>query len=164
MTKLEFYRSACVREVNLVARYIAKKSDYPMKNGGRNHCGFLYTLEGTETYRFADRTLDTPPHSITFIPRGEVYSIDFCEERGAVIAFDFELADAPQIRPFCVRLSKDNPLRALFSDAETKWLLKKPETEADLKAIFYKILSSLIRSELYYASGENRMKIAAAFA
>jgi AraC-like DNA-binding protein len=164
MTRLEFYRSACVREVNLVTRYIAKKQDYPMKNGGRNHCGFLYTLEGTETYRFSDKTLDTPPHSITFIPRGEVYSIDFCEEQSVVIAFDFELVDAPQIRPFCVRLSKDNPLRTLFSDAETRWLLKKPECETDAKSAFYKIVSYLIKNELYYASGENRMKIAEAIA
>lgn len=164
MTRLEFLRSLCIREVNLIMRYIVQKEDYPMKNSGRKHCGFLYTLEGTETYRFSDRTIATPPHSLTFIPRGEVYSIDFCEEKSVVITFDFELWEEADIRPFCVKLPKENALRALFADAETKWLLKKPECEADVKSIFYKIVSSLIKNELYYASGENRMKIAEAIA
>lgn len=162
MTKLEFLQSMCIREVNLVTRYTAHRTEYPMKNGGRNHFGFLYTLEGTERYRFFDKTMETPPHSLAFIPRGEKYSIDFCEEKSVVIAFDFELADLPDIRPFCTKLQKDNPIRALFADAEAKWRLRRPESEADLKSLLYKIVSSLIKNEVYYASGENRVKIAEA--
>lgn len=160
MTKLEFLQSMCIREVNLVTRYTAHRTEYPMKNGGRNHFGFLYTLEGTESYNFQDRTLETPPYSLAFIPRGEKYSIDFCEEKSVVIAFDFDLVDAPDIRPFCVKLPKDSPVRALFSDAEAKWLSRRPEGETELKSILYKIVSLLIKNEVYYASGENRMKIA----
>ena len=67
MAKLDFLQSMCVREVNLVTRYIAYKNEYPMKNSGRLHAGFLYTMEGTESYRFFDKTVEATPCSVTFI-------------------------------------------------------------------------------------------------
>ena len=162
MTKLEFLQTMCVREVNLVTQYIAYKNEYPMKNDGRPHAGFLYTIEGTESYRFFDKTVDATPGSVTFIPAAEKYSIDFCEEKSVVIAFDFELAVPLDFRPFSIKLPKDSPVRALFLDAEGRWRTRRPESEAELKSVFYKIVSSLIKNEVYYASGENRLRIAEA--
>ena len=152
----------CVTEVNLVSRYTAYRADYPMKNGGRMHCGLLYTLTGTESYHFLDKTVEAPPGSLLFIPRGERYSIDFCEEKSVVIAFDFELADIRQVRPFCIKLPKESSVRTLFQDAEAKWLSKRPESDSDLKSVLYRIVSALIKNEVYYAGGENRLKIAEA--
>ena len=162
MTRLEFLRTMCVTEVNLVTRYTAYHADYPMKNSGRNRSGFLYTLSGTEIYHFSDRTIETPPGSLLFIPRGEKYSIEFHEEKSVVISFDFELTTSPDIRPFAVKLPKDSAVRSCFSDAETKWLLKRPESESELRSLLYRIVSLLIKNEVYYAGGENRLKIAEA--
>ena len=114
MTKFEFFRTMCVREVNLVTRYTAYRTGYPMKNGGRTHAGFIYTLTGTETYRFSDRAISSPPGTLLYIPRGEKYTIDFHEEKSVVIAFDFELAETGDVRPFCINLSKESSVRTHF--------------------------------------------------
>ena len=162
MTRLAFLRTLCVTEVNLVTRYTAYLADYPMKNGGRNHSGFLDTLTGTESYHFSDRTIETPPGSLIFIPRGEKYTIEFHEEKSVVIAFDFALLTPPDLRPFVVKLPNDSAVKSCFLDAETKWLHKRPECDSELRALLYRIVSLLIKNEVYYAGGENRLKIAEA--
>ena len=147
MSKAEWLEKLCISEVNLVHRYIATAEKYPMKNNGRAHCGFLYTVEGNEIYHFYDGDICVFPNSVTFIPKGEQYSIDFCGERGDVICFDFELADAALLRPFTVSMESDPSAAFSFFDAERKWNSRRRESFPECKACFYKIVSSLVKTE-----------------
>lgn len=122
MTRLEWLQNLCLLEVNLVHKYVAYPKDYPMKNTSvRAHNGFLYTLEGCETYHFKDRDVCAVPNSVVFIPKGELYSIDFSGEKGVVYCFNFELEKPYDMRPFCIKLEGDIALGGYFSDAERKW-------------------------------------------
>ena len=79
-----------------------------------------------------------------------------------MIAFDFALLTPPDLRPFVVKLPNDSAVKSCFLDAETKWLHKRPECDSELRALLYRIVSLLIKNEVYYAGGENRLKIAEA--
>ena len=74
MQTLSFFNRLCLADICFVHNYIAFPENYPMHNTGRRHHGFLYTLQGTETYRFADKTVAAVPHSVLYIPKNE----DFC--------------------------------------------------------------------------------------
>jgi len=70
MQILEFLNNMCISELNFVQTYIAALDKYPLKNKGRRHHGFLYTISGTETYHFHDSKIETPPGSMLYIPKG----------------------------------------------------------------------------------------------
>ncbi len=162
MSNAQWLENLCIHEVNLVNKYTAQKGDYPMKNGGRRHHGFLYTVEGTEMYHFADKTLSAVPESVIYIPKGEKYSIELNDEQSVVIAFDFEMEESAKARPFCIKLGKNPVLKSQFGSAETQWRSKKSESQVECKACFYKIIAALIKNEAYYSSTQNRQKISSA--
>lgn len=85
MPKLEWMQNLRIKEINLVNTYTKYRSDYPMKNKGRKHCGFLYTIEGEETYIFGDRSITATPNTVLFVPRGEKYTIELSGEKSVVI-------------------------------------------------------------------------------
>ena len=75
MQTLSFFNRLCLADICFVHNYIAFPENYPMHNTGRRHHGFLYTLQGTETYHFADKTVAAVPHSVLYIPKNEEYTI-----------------------------------------------------------------------------------------
>ena len=152
---MDFLSNLCLCEISFVNIYEAEKADYPMKNPGRYHCGMLYTLEGSETYRFSDSIVHTQPDSVLIIPKNESYTIDFEGERGRVITIDFEITDATTFRPFLVKLDGTNSVRGIFSDIEKEWKRKAPESASLNKSAFYRIVSLLIRRMNTYRTSAN---------
>ncbi len=59
----------CISEINFANTYVARPADYPMHNAGRRRNGFLYTVSGTETYHFYDKTVAAVPGSVLYIPK-----------------------------------------------------------------------------------------------
>lgn len=162
MTRTEWLENLCVREINLVHNYIAGMSNYPMKNSGRAHNGFLYTIEGHETYHFKDVDVCAFPNSVVFVPKGENYSISFSGERGSVICFDFEAESCEGMRPFSLSADSEPRLASFFLDAEKKWRVRKRESLAECKAYFYSIVSSLMRIEQQSVTSDAYSKISKA--
>ena len=152
----------CISEINFVNTYVAKPDDYPMKRSGRHHCGFLYTVEGTETYHFHDKSIPAVPNSLLFIPKNENYTITLRGEQSIVKVIDFELVSKTLPRPFCISFRKNNTLSSFFSDAEKLWLKKKPGYDIECKACFYKIAAQAIKHENNHLNSENYAKIATA--
>lgn len=159
MTNLDWLLNLSLSEINLVNTYVAEKSDYPMKNNGRRHYGFLYTIEGEETYIFADKIITAVPSSVVCIPKGEEYTIEFKGEKSTVISFDFEIENEVDIRPFIVNIGHNSGLKAAFSDAEYEWRKKAAESYTACKSFFYKILSMLIHHENHYCNTQTYSKI-----
>ena len=159
MRTLEWLQKLYINEINLVNKYVAPNKDYPMKNSGRSHHGFLYTYKGTETYHFKDRTIEAVPDSILYIPKGEKYTIEFKGDVSEVITFDFETKAVGDIRPFCMRLGVDITLRPCFTDAELAWRKKEPDCSAFCKIQFYRVVASMIRHKIFYSSSSTYNKI-----
>jgi AraC-like DNA-binding protein len=133
-----------------------------MENHGRMHNGFLYTVEGTETYHFQSKSIDAAPNSILFIPKGEKYTIDLYGDTSSVIAFDFEIAEKCEGQPFCVKMNKNSAIKSYFIDANNNFKKRKPEALAECKGTFYKIIAELIKKEIYYLNDKTRSKISEA--
>ena len=150
----------CLSEITLVNTFIASKAQYPMKNRGRKHFGMLYTVKGSETFQFRDRTITAIPGSVLFIPKDEQYTIELASDESIVTDIDFELAGEVSFRPFLVKLEKDNEIKNLFWDAEKEWKRKKSGFAAACKGVYYKILSLLIRKENYYLNTDGYERIA----
>ena len=150
----------CINEIPFINTYIEPKSHYPMRNHGRTHCGMLYTIEGSEAYHFADKTITTAPDTILFIPKEAKYTIDFEGENSVVIDLDFEIVGNADFRPFIIKIKKSNEIKELFQEAEKQWKRKKAGFDASCKSTFYKILSLLIRYENYRLNSEGYVKIA----
>ena len=149
----------CINEISFVNTYIASKTQYPMKNRGRSHCGMLYTIEGSEIYHFEDKTIKAIPDSILFIPSGAKYTIELEGERSVVVDVDFEVPEDADFKPFILKITKNNEIKNLFSDIEKAWKRKKPGFNASCKAIFYKIIYMLICQESYTLNSQGYMKI-----
>ena len=152
----------CICDIPLINTYIAMKSDYPMKNKGRYHCGALYTLKGTETYHFSDINISACPDSILIIPKNEEYSIELNDEESIVTTIDFELSTPFDFRPFCIKLNDTNKIKPLFSKALKEYKTKDTSSVLKLKSIFYEILSLLSEHEESYQYSGNYKKIAKA--
>ena len=159
MRILEWLQSLYINEINLVNKYIAPKKDYPMKNHGRSHHGFLYTCKGSEIYHFHDRTIEASPDSILYIPKGEKYTIELKGEVSEVITLDFEVKPMEDIRPFCIQPGVDIALRSCFADAELAWRKKEPDSSAFCKIQFYEAVAAMIRHKLFYSSSATYGKI-----
>ena len=160
MQTMNWLNDLCVSSISFIYTYDVSARNYPMKNNGRRHHGFIYTLQGTETYAFADKTLVAVPDSVIYIPKGATYSITLSGERSTVIAFDFELAlPAPQ-EPFRVKFPENNSVKALFSESEKIWNRQKTDCPAACKSHFYKLCSALIHQKMLYSSSLDAQKIA----
>jgi AraC-like DNA-binding protein len=159
MRTVEWLQNLYINEINLVNKYIAPKKDYPMKNSGRSHHGFLYTCKGSEIYHFHDRTIEALPDSILYIPKGEKYTIELRGEVSQVITVDFEPKTIDDVRPFCMKLGKNTALRPTFVNMETAWRKKEPDHFAVCKSELYKAIAAMIRHKVFYSSSANYNRI-----
>ncbi|MBE6704318.1 MAG: helix-turn-helix transcriptional regulator [Ruminococcaceae bacterium] len=156
---IDFLSNLYVCEIPFVTVYNAEKTDYPMKNNGRYHCGMLYTVNGSEIYRFSDGTVRTQPDSVLVIPKNEEYIIEFEGEKGLVITVDFEIPDDVLFRPFVVKFEKNNAVRRIFSDMEKEWRKKAIDSAVLNKSNLYRIASFLVRRMNTYSTSVNMKKI-----
>lgn len=151
-----------IHKITLVATYVAQADLYPMKNAGRYRHAFIYTDEGTEVYHFKDKTVYAVPHSILYIPKGEQYTIDLIGEQSIAHVFDFEAAFDEPLRPFLIKFSKSNEVKALFQDSEKVWKRQQVGYAALCNANLYKVIHWLIKQECSYLNTHNFSVIAEA--
>lgn len=149
-------------EISAVVRYSDPLSDYPMRNPGRKHCGLIYTLSGRETYHFKKGDIKTQEDTVLIIPKNEVYTIDSLSPQVRVICIDFETVGTPSFEP-CVFSFKEKifPIE-LFVRAERIWKSKRTAYKAETIAVFYQILTILIKNQESFIHPANYMKIAPA--
>ena len=159
MRTLEWLQGLYINEFNLVNRYVVEAKEYPMHNLGRSHHGLLYTQRGTEIYHFEDRTVETTPDSVLYIPKGEIYTIELRGEISDVITIDFECKPMEAKRPFLMQLGSDVTLRSCFSDIEAAWRKKEPDHLAICKSKFYLAIASMIRHKVVYSGSATYNKI-----
>jgi AraC-like DNA-binding protein len=137
-----FLNNLSLHDIAFVYTYTATADKYPMKNKGRFHNGFLYTLIGTETYHFKDHSVQAVPDSVLYIPKGESYKITLDGEKSVVITIDFEIS-GKTTKPFRVDFSEINAIKSCFQDIEMKWERKKTNYKPECKSYFYRIISML---------------------
>lgn len=155
METIDWLNELCISEINFANTYIAAPKIYPIKNKGRRHHGFIYTLEGTETYRFDRKKIVAVPDSLLYIPKNEQYTVTLEGEQSIVLVIDFELAVDTAHGPFYVKFTEKDSIKSFFYDAEKKWNRKNTNYPTDCKALFYKICAEIIkRSELYFTPKE----------
>lgn len=159
MDRIEWLNNLCISEVNAIHQYATNADNYPLRNKGRYHHGLMYALEGTETFTFCDRKIAAEPDSVIYLPKNEKYTFDLIGERGVGITIDFELSSPEPMRPFCIKLEKNNALKADFADTEKSWRRKRPGHEALCKALLYKTVSCLVQQESSYLAPKNYAKI-----
>jgi len=139
MQIMEFLNDLCISELNFVRTYIAASEHYPMKIKGRRHHGFLFTVNGTETYHFSDRSITAPPGSVLDIPRGESYATTLSGDESVVVVVDFELF-SEGCRPFLISFTEQNSIKSCFTRIETEWRRTDCAHLPECKSIFYRIV------------------------
>ncbi len=160
MQTINWLNGLCVSEINFVNAHTAPAKVYPMRNKGRRHHGFIYTIKGPETYTFDDVEIVSAPDSVLYIPKDAQYNMKLEGDESNVIFIDFELAcDAPH-PPFLVKFSETDTIKNLFSDAEKAWTRKTAGSPAACKALFFKICESLIKKKESYLCSDGYAKIA----
>ncbi len=158
MDRVSFLANLSVSEINFVHTYVEPKENYPFKNQGRRHNGFIYTVEGTETYNFEDKSISTPPGSVLYIPKGEKYTIDLTGNKSIAICLDFESSDTPT-RPFCIKFPKEKNIESIFGDMEKLWFKNNAESISMIKSHLFRMLALMIRRENTYSNSKNYDKI-----
>ena len=160
---VKWLNDLCIFEVTLATSCIEDGANYPVKNDNRRQSGFVYTVEGTEIYRYRDKTIRVEPGSVLYMPKGEKYTIELEKgEKNVAIVIDCEVMSENIGRPFCVNMHKASDIKSLFLECEKTWMRNKPDSKAQCKSIFYKIVSSVIKQEVYYSSTQNYKKISPA--
>lgn len=139
-----FLNNLMLSDLAFAYTYVAASDKYPMRNKGRSHNGLLYTIKGTETYHFRDRSIEAVPGSVLYIPKGEQYTITLQGEESVVITVDFEIDGTPA-RPFRTDFSENNTIKSYFQDLEMMWERKKSYYLPECKSHFYKIIATLSR-------------------
>lgn len=162
MHRIDWLNNLCISEVNGIHLYISSAKNYPMRNKGRYHHGLAYTMEGTETLTFYDKKIAAVPDSVVYLPKGEKYTIDLIGDHWTGITLDFEIISSEPIRPFCIKLGKNNTLKTNFADAEKAWKRKRPDHNVLCKALLYTTFSHMIQQEINYLTHESYGKIAEA--
>ncbi len=163
MQTLSFFNRLCLADICFVHNYIAFPENYPMHNTGRRHHGFLYTLQGTETYHFADKTVAAVPHSVLYIPKNEEYTIAFFDQKSDVYTVDFEMAaETEPARPFLVKLPASNPVASLFAKMAATYDKRTDKGILACKSLFYQILEHTAEAERLFLPSEKYVKIAQA--
>lgn len=156
----EWLNNLCIFEVTLATTCVENAENYPVKNDNRRQSGFVYTVEGVEIYRYKDKTIRAEPDSVIYMPKGESYTIELeSGEKNIAIVVDCEIASGDLGRPFCVNMRKTSDIKSLFDDTEKVWMRNKADSKAQCKSLFYKIVSAVIKQEVYYSSSQNYKKI-----
>ena len=148
--------------IGSVICYRADRSNYPMDNWGRHMCGMIYTVEGTEIYHFASGDRAAAPGTVLFIPKGEVYTIDFEGETSVAYVINFELSSAPAFEPTLLRLPAQGSMPTLLMEAERCWQRKQTGYEPESLAYFFRIIAVLERLESTYIHPTQYERIAKA--
>lgn len=154
-----FFDDLHIFEIASVTKYIDAKHLYPMKNGGRLHCGLILNEQGTEYYHFKDKTITVSPGTMLFIPKGEAYTIDMDDELNVSLCINFEVIGGAVPRPFKVTFDKSSHLRSLFADAELLWKSKKVGYKADCMSVLYRVIARSERQEFEGLHPKNFAKI-----
>ena len=157
----EFLQKMCITEINFVKTYIAASWNYPMHNRSRRHHGFLFTLEGTETYHFQDTVITAVPASVLYIPKGEEYRTTLAGEKSVVAVVDFELA-GENSRPFVICFSEPGSVKTCFSKMETEWNRKNLPYIPECKSLCYRIVSLMARQTVMFRTSQKFDKISEA--
>ncbi len=136
---MEFLNGLCISELNFVRTYIAASEHYPMKIKCRRHHGLLFTVNGTETYHFSDRTITAPPGSVLYIPRSESYVTTLASDESEVMVVDFELL-GDSCRPFLICFTEQNSIKSCFTRIAMEWNRTDCAHIPECKSIFYRIV------------------------
>ena len=159
MNENMFLKSLYISEISLVNRYIEPLKNYPHKNRGRFHHGFMYTIYGTEIYCFQDKKIRAVPGSVLYIPKDEKYSIKLDGKVSEVITVDFETSENMRSEPFCIKLAANDKINNVFEEMEKLWIENKEEGLAMIKSCFYKAVGLLIKHKNVYINSEKYQKI-----
>ena len=160
MTVIERINMLSIQEISLITTCIFHSENYPISNKCRKHHGFIYTIKGTETYIFEDKSVVAIPNSIVYLPKGAKYDIILEGNESIVIYIDFELHQPESQTPFCIKFEDDMTVKALFADAEKCWINKKSDYPSLSKSFFYKICSRIIKKSESYINSNGYTKIA----
>lgn len=160
MTVEEFLCGVSVSEVSFVDTYVAKAKIYPIHNYNRAHHGFIYTVTGEETYNLGDRSFVATPNSILYLPKGSKYEVTLVGEVSVVIHIEFEVCGAEAHSPFLIKFDEDKTVMPLFADAEKCYNKNRIDRQAELKSVFYKIASRMVRRNDGYITVDGYSKIA----
>lgn len=161
MEPLDFLNNLCISELCSVLLCPMAKECYPIENKNRISHGFIYTISGTESYHFKDKTIKAAPGSILYIPEGETYTITFEGDTSNVFVLNFNLSkEFP--RPFLVKLIEEKQIENIFSNIERKWKTKKPGYYPDCLSLLYSIISLIMKQEMKYLTSKSFQTIAAA--
>lgn len=115
---------------------------YPFSNKGRIHSGFIYTLEGAETYHLSYGSFRATPGSVLFLPQGASYRVTLEGSRSLVIVIDFDFS-SPAAPAFLVDTAKCAPCSDLFRELESKWTRKSSWYLPECKSTFYRLVALL---------------------
>lgn len=160
MQTINWLNDLYISELKYVNTYIYHQKNYPFSNRSRHYHGFLYTLVGTETYHFRERNIEAVPHSVLYIPKGEVYKVTLSGEESVMIAMEFETA-TPPLRPFCIKFPENNTVKTCFQDAQKIWDRKKADYLPTAKSLFYKLTGILLKQKSLYLNSDKFDKIEA---
>lgn len=161
MQTINWLNELCVSEITFVNAHTAPAKVYPMRNKGRRHHGFIYTIKGPETYTFDDIEIVSAPNSVLYIPKNAQYNMRLQGDESIVIFIDFELAqDNPPHQPFLVKFSESDTIKTLFADAEKAWNRKTAGSPSACKSLFFKICECIIKRKESYLCSEGYAKIA----
>lgn len=149
----------CISEINSVNLYSFNQERFPMRAKKRIHHGIMYTLEGSETFVFHDKQIQTLPNSIIYLPKNSDYTIHLSSDNVVAITIDFELVSQEINSPFLIKLNSKNIIQNEFINAEKVWKRKFNGYEQLCRSYFYKIIALLIKEESARHSTKNHSKI-----
>ncbi len=161
MQSTEFLNNLCILKLSSVLYCPTEKAYYPMQNSGRIAHGFIYTLSGTETYHFKDKTLRVEPGTVLYLPKDAQYTITFEGEKSECYVMNFEINTAFPC-PFLTKFEQNSRTKELFTEAERKWKHKKTGYYPECLSLFYELVATLLKKETQYVNSDNFRKIAKA--
>ena len=160
MDHIQWLSDLCISELLFAKTYVTSKKHYPIRNKSRHHHGFIYTLDGAESYTFRDKKITSPPGTILYIPKGEAYTIELEGESNSVVTMEFELPEGSVYpRPFLVRADKGNEIKSCFLEAESICNGRKYASNVLCKSLFYKAIYLLLSRENGYHSQKSSIKL-----
>ena len=126
-----------------------QRSSYPKKNIGRKSDAFIYILEGSMRYRFADREFVSKAGDILYLSAGSFYEMENMEQTYRYICANFTFALPDGISPMSDSFSMQNPklTESLFRKMLENWILQKPCATEDCLSILYSVYAEILRLE-----------------
>ncbi|MBQ9134146.1 MAG: helix-turn-helix domain-containing protein [Clostridia bacterium] len=128
---------------------IIQRAAYPMKTVGRKSDAFIYILEGSMRYRFADREFVSKAGDILYLAAGSLYAMENMEQTYRYICADFTFALPDGMSPASDSHPMQNPkfIESLFRKMLENWILQKPCATEDCLSILYAVYAEILRLE-----------------